>query len=241
LTVCNLYEKYNEEGIIMKKTKITFLILFIVNIKILFSQEIEYVTFQHRALSINIKYPSIWINYWFYDDYSEIDYSDLSQNEIENMVRIYRYYPVFYIRKYNEIYNGINPSVRVTLLPHIYNLFSFNDLYMALYNEDQANLILYAEYLNREINTIVAILSYEKTIIQRINTQYIGNRSILHFKTEDYVLDSNIVNENFYKIVEYFLFIENDYIIVVEMSYSRTINDNDKNELIYIVNNIRIK
>jgi len=40
---------------------------------------------------------------------------------------------------------------------------------------------------------------------------------------------------------EYFLYLEEDYVMIIEMNYSRTISNNDKNELMEIIKNIRIE
>jgi hypothetical protein len=201
----------------------------------------EFVTFKHKALFLNIKYPSTWKNYWYYDNYSDKDYFDLSRNEIKEMVIKYGYYPVFYIKKYDDIYNGINPSVRIMLQPYYSYKPSIRELIMALYNGEYETFILYSERIYLLIDDAMRILSIEKTIIQEINIQYIGNEAVLHFKTEDYVLDSHISDENFNRITEYFLYIEDDYIMVIEINYSRTIDINDKNELMEIIKNIKLQ
>jgi hypothetical protein len=228
----------------MKNTILLFLIVFLGNDLYLFSQENEFINFEHKALSLNIKYPTTWKKYWFYDDYSDKNYFDLSRNEINKMIIKYGYYPIFYIKKYDEIYNGINPSIRITLLPHYYyyNLISIRDLIMALYNEEyESKFYLFGEMIDREIDIVKLILSREREITQDINVQYIRNKSVLHFKTEDYVLDSNIPDDNFKRITDYYLCIEDEYIMVIEVNYSKTININDKNELMEIIKNIRLR
>jgi len=220
------------------KNIILFLVIFFGIKSLLFSQDSEYLTFEHRALSLNIRYSTIWNKYWYYDNYSNVNYSDLSQNEIDEMIRRYRYYPIFYIKRYDEIYNGINPSIRITLQPHNFYNISYRDLLMIIYSEDHEALIINTERIDIGINLIKTILSYGKDITQEINLQNIGNRSVLHFQTEDYVLNSSIIDDNFYRITEYYLLIENDYIMVIELNYSRTINNNDKNELMEILENI---
>ena len=224
--------------------KIIILIILLVflgkNSFLLSQEEIEYTSFEHRALFLKVKYPTEWKNYWFYDGYNEKNISDMSFNEIKEMVIHYGYYPILYIRKYVERYNGVNPSIRISLLPQIID-YSYRDLLLALYNFEYKNIILYSETIYRRIEVITTILLKGRTITQEINIQYIGNKPFLHFKTEDYVLDSNIVNDNFYRITEYYLFIEDNYIMVIETNYGRTININDYIELNEIINNIRLE
>jgi hypothetical protein len=224
----------------MRKTILIVLIVFLGKSSFLFSQEMEFVTFKHKALFLNIKYPSIWKNYWYYDNYSDKDYFDLSRNEIKEMVIKYGYYPVFYIKKYDEIYNGINPSVRITLQPHDSHKPDMRELIMALYNGKYETFIIY-ERIYRLIDVVMKILSIDKTITQEINMQYIGKEPVLHFKAEDYVLDLHIPDEKFNRTTEYFLYIEDDYIMVIEMNYSKTIDINGKNELMEIIKNIKLK
>jgi hypothetical protein len=204
----------------------------------------EYITFKHKALFLNIKYPSIWTKYWYYDEYSDKDYFDLSRNEIKEMVIKYSYYPIFYIKKYNEIYNGVNPSIRITLQRHYFHRFNIRKLIMDLYilkKDEYQEFSIYSYDIYSWIDELVYILSIGKTITQKINIQYLGKESILHFKTEDYVLDSEIIDDNFSRITEYFLYIEEEYTMIIEINYSKTININDKNELMEIINNIKIK
>jgi hypothetical protein len=156
------------------------------------------------------------------------------------MIIKYGYYPPFYIKKYDEIYNGVNPSIKITLRPYYY-YFSINDLFMSLYNRENGDLYKFGFMLDQGIDIITSILSDGKTITQKINVRRIGNKSVLHFKTEDYVLVSHIQNENFNRITEYFLYLEDEYIMVIEINYSSTISNNDKDELMEIINNIRIK
>jgi hypothetical protein len=225
----------------MKNIILLFLIVFSVSNSFLFSQENEFLEFKHKALSLNIKYPATWKKYWYYDDYSDKNYFDLSRNEIDKMIIKYGYYPIFYIKKYDEIYNGINPSIRITLLPHFYRIIGIRDLIMALYNEEyESKFYLFSEMIDWEIDIVKAILSRGREITQNINIQYIRDKSVLHFKTKDYVLDSNIPDENFNRITEYYLCIEDEYIMVIEVNYSRTISINDKNELIEIIKYLRI-
>jgi hypothetical protein len=219
--------------------KVILYIFLLGNISLLFSQGTEFITFEHKALSLRIKYPATWKKYWYYDDYSNKDYLDMSRNEIKEMTIKYGYYPPFYIKKYDEIYNGVNPSIKITLRPHYY-YFSINDLFMSLYNIENGRLYNFVLIIDQRIDIITSILSEGKTITQKIKVQRIGNKSFLHFITEDYVLDSHIIYESFYRITEYFLYLGEDYIMTIEINYSRTINNNDKNELMEIIKNISI-
>ncbi|MDR2942536.1 MAG: hypothetical protein LBV17_08105 [Treponema sp.] len=225
----------------MEKKILIILTILLVNNSFISSQETEYITFKHKALFLNVKYPSTWTKYWYYDEYSDKDYFDLSRNKTEEMIIKYSNYPMFYIKKYDEIYNGINPSIRITLQPHRFNIFNIKELIMALYNGEHEKFYLYSEYINQWIDILVYVLSKGKTITQEINRQCLWKESVLHFKTEDYVLDSDIPNEDFNRITEYILYIEDDYTMIIEINYSKTIDINDKNELMEIIRNIRIK
>jgi hypothetical protein len=225
----------------MKKAILVILTILLVDNSFIFPQEMEYITFKHKALFLNIKYPSTWTKYWYYDEYSDKDYLDLSRNEIKEMVRKYGYNPIFYIKKYDEIYNGINPSIRITLQPHRFNNFNIKELIMASYNGEYEKFYLYSENINQCIDVLVYLLSIGKTITQEINIQYLGKESVLHFKAEDYVLDSDIPNEDFNRITEYFLYLEEEYTMIIEINYSKTINTNDKNELMDIIKDIKLK
>jgi len=117
------------------KSKYLFIIIIILgNNSLLFTQETDFLTFEHRALSLKIEYPAKWEKYWYYDDYSEKNLYDLRHNEIKEMVTKYRYYPIFYIKKYDEIYNGINPSIKITLMPNYFECLSLIELIMASYD-----------------------------------------------------------------------------------------------------------
>ena len=226
----------------MKKMIFIILIIMLGKNSFLFSQGIEYVTFEHRALLLSIKYPATWKNYWFYDEYSKIDYCDLSRNEILAMIYKYGYYPIFYIKKYDEIYYGINPSIRITLQHNRFYLNDLTYLVWVLYNLDNQRFPNFRRGAIASVdNVIKRALTPGRTLTQSLNFKFTGNSYFLHFQTEDYVLDSNIYDENFNRVTDFFLYLKDNYIIVIETNYGRTISIEDKDELMTIIKNINLR
>jgi hypothetical protein len=245
---------------------LAFLAIFfvvIVSVQNVFSEEQNYVLYKHKALFLEIKYPKTWNNYWSYDDYAYTDIRDMSMNEISRMVAKYTAYPCFYIKKHKEIYYGINPSIRISLLPIRFQsqLNQHRDYLMELnfgeISEDEKLSLMalsdYSIYTSIIEYTKVTIKSLVKgkTILVDLVAKTLNHRDVLYVKTTNYVLNpnendtendnqnDNEYDDDFNAITEYYFCIEDNYFINIEVNYSKNISNEDKNELMEILKTIK--
>jgi hypothetical protein len=189
--------------------------------------------FIHRALGIELQYPNYWKMYSFSDKYRDLDYNSLSQEEIHEMIRLSAISPIFFIRKYEEVYYGINPSIRINVyrIPDYLYLHDavIKDIFIDIFIDDFINYILSLSRKNSD-NYII-----DETI-------NIDNVEVIYRKIFDYAVygDTNY-DERFERYTEYYIIKRYEYgfFIIIEMTYGKN-NIDDQEEIQKIIDTIRI-
>ena len=150
----------------------------------------------------------------------EENYLLLKIKKSTNWLRLSAISPILFIKKYEEIYYGVNPSIRINAysIPYyLYNEFSIDtiiDLYLP-YNS--------ADFIINE-------------------TIYIDNVEVNYRKILDYAIYEDInYDERFERCTEYFILkrCEDKFIIIFEITYGKN-NIIAQEEIQRIINTIRI-
>ena len=208
----------------------------------------ENIIFYHRALGIELSYPNEWILYSATNRYNDLDFLELSSNEREEMFRLSRMLPVLFIRKYSEIYYGINPFIKI----NAYEIFCYS-----FYLEYQKNIEKLEYQDNMDIWGQVAFYETLFDMYVQANLGFLrrGNNDaiifneiiningveILFHKIYDYALDeNNKFDERFERTSEYYLIERYGYIVLIETQYG-TNNINHEIEVRNIINTLLIK
>ena len=200
----------------MKKILFLFIVLFLNNF--LIAQ--EYTIFYHKALRIELQYPNYWKTHSFPDKYIDFDYNSLSFEELHDMLRLSAISPILFIKKYEEIYYGVNPSIRINAYRIPYYL----------YNEFSIDII------------IDFYLPYKSADFFINETIYIDNVEVNYRKILDYAIYEDInYDERFERCTEYFILkrCEDKFIIIFEITYGKN-NIIAQEEIQRIINTIRI-
>jgi hypothetical protein len=187
----------------------------------------ENIIFFHKALDIELRYPSNWKLFSIPNRYQNLYFSDLSQDEIREMLTASSMSPVLFIKKYNEIYYGVNPYIRINarrLLNYPY-----------FYDED---FEIFDFLLKHYLWSLSGRYGDDEIIIDEI-VQVNGVEAI-HKKMNDYALYSGgKYDERFERTTEYYLVKRYGYIIAFEIQYTKN-NINEEREIKAIVDTLRI-
>lgn len=98
--------------------KIIILLTLVNTINLVFGQHQNQIEFKHQVLNFQISYPKNWILNTADDYYANLDRIKLQDSEFDEMIKKNASTPFFFIAKFEEPYDDINPSIKINTRPY---------------------------------------------------------------------------------------------------------------------------